>query len=389
MALSSLKSAPLIAMVAGEASGDVLGAGLIQQLKLRYPDARFEGIGGPLMMAEGLTSLAPMERLSVMGLIEVLGRLSELLKLRKRLAQHFTRTRPDVFIGIDAPDFNLGLEKKLRTAGIKTVQYVAPQVWAWRQHRVKSIARSADLILALFPFEADFYRQHQVAVRCVGHPLADQIPLVSDKESARQVLALDSEKPVLALLPGSRRSEVARLAETFLQTALRVQQALAGCQVVIAVANDSVREILEQKFSEIPAASSFKLIKGQTRQVMAAADILLAASGTVTLEAALVKRPMVVSYKLASLTFWLARRLVKVKSVALPNLLMPTPLIPEYIQDKATPEALAQALLRLYRSDEAEVQTAAFEQIHHLLRRDADRQAAEAISGLMEDTSGC
>jgi len=389
MALSSENSAPLIAMVAGEASGDVLGAGLIQQLKLRYPKARFEGIGGPLMMAEGLTSLAPMERLSVMGLVEVLGRLAELLKLRKRLAQHFTHSRPDVFIGIDAPDFNLGLEKKLRSAGIKTVQYVAPQVWAWRQHRVKSIARSADLILALFPFEADFYRQHRVAVRCVGHPLADQIPLESDKNSARQALSLDSEKPVLALLPGSRRGEVSRLAETFLLAAIKVQQELPGCQVVVAAANEPVKDILGQKISEIPEAGDIELIVGKTRQVIAAADILLAASGTVTLEAALVKRPMVVSYKLASLTFWLARRLVKIKSVALPNLLMPAPLIPEFIQGEATPESLAQALVNLYGSAQAQAQTGAFEQIHDLLRRDADRQAANAIAELIEENPGC
>ena len=375
-------------MVAGEASGDVLGAGLIRQLKSRYPNARFEGIGGPQMIAEGFHTLAPMERLSVMGLVEVLGRLFELLRLRKRLVRHFIKRRPAVFIGIDAPDFNLNLEKQLKTAGIKTVQYVAPQVWAWRQERVKTIAQCADLILALFPFETAFYRQHNVSVHYVGHPLADQIPLTADKETARRELGLDTEKPVLTLLPGSRASEVSRLATTFLDAALKLRQQMPDCQLVVAVANDNVSRVLNEKLASVPTEPRPLLVLGKTREAMAAADVLLAASGTVTLEAALVKRPMVVAYKLARVTYWRAKRQVKVASIALPNLLMTRPLIPEFIQDEATPDALVTALLPLFGSG-GHVQTEAFGAIHQSLRCNADIQAGQAVSKLIEEQAAC
>lgn len=373
-----------IGIVAGEASGDILGAGLIAAIKADHPDAVFEGIGGPRMEAEGCRSFVPMERLSVMGLFEVLGRLFELLGVRRRLRRYFIDNPPDLFIGIDAPDFTLALERKLKSAGIKTVHYVSPQIWAWRQGRVNTIAECADLILTLFPFESEFYRRHQVAVEFVGHPLADQIPLETDRQAAREAFGLTSDDKVLALFPGSRMSEIRKLGATFLAAAKLCRQEMPNCRLLIAAANETIQRELETALAGDPDADQFQIIVGQSRTVMAAADLLLVASGTVTLEATLVNRPMVVAYKVSPMTYAIASRLVKTEFIALPNLLAGNALVPEYIQDEATPEKLSQALLRLFNNREAnQAQAQAFSEIHRQLRQNASTKAALAVLQLI------
>jgi len=376
-------SRPLrIGIVAGEASGDILGAGLIEAIKARYPDATFEGIGGPRMMAEGFQSHVPMERLSVMGLFEVLSRLFELLKIRANLAKHFIDNPPDIFVGIDAPDFNLQLENKLKKAGIKTIQYVSPQVWAWRQNRVKHIAESVNQVLALLPFEQTFYRDHHVPVTFVGHPLADTIDLQTPQQPAREILGLSVGDKVLALLPGSRSSEVKKLAATFIDTALHLQQQMPDCKVLIAALTEKTKGLITEQLAEFPELKNVHISVGQSREVMAAADVLLLASGTVTLEAALLKRPMVVAYKVSNMTYRIARKMIKVDHIALANLLSKKPMVPEFIQDEADPEKLSQALLT-YMNDEqaAKEQTDTFMEIHLQLRQNASVKAAEAVLG--------
>ncbi len=369
-----------IALVAGEASGDILGAGLMRALKSRHPDTRFIGVGGPLMQAEGLDSYFPMERLAVMGLVEVLGRLRELLKRRKALIQTLMAEKPDVFIGIDAPDFTLNIELKLRQVGIKTVHYVSPSVWAWRQKRVLKIREGCDLMLTLLPFEAKFYEEQGVPVRFVGHPLADTIDLTCDRNAARAQLGL-SDGPLVALMPGSRGGEVGRLGALFLDAAQRLQALVPGVRFVSPCANALRREQLEQMLvgRDLPVT----LLDGQSHQALAACDAVLIASGTATLEALLFKRPMVVAYRLAPLTYWILKRLVKSPYVSLPNLLAQRLLVPELLQDAATPEALAETLAPLLADGRG--QTDSFDQIHRTLRRDASNQAAEAVLALLEN----
>ena len=364
-----------VALVAGEASGDILGAGLMQALKARHPQVEFIGVGGPRMQAEGLNSYVPMERLAVMGLVEVLGRLPELLLRRRRLIATLIEARPDVFIGIDAPDFNLGLELKLRRAGIKTVHYVSPSVWAWRQKRVLKIRQACDLMLTLFPFEAQFYDAHAVPVRFVGHPLADAIPLQADRAAAREALNLPADTPVVALLPGSRGGEVARLGSLFLDTAVRLRALRPGIRFVLPCASPERRAQLEQLLvgRDLPLS----LLDGRSHDALAACDAVLIASGTATLEALLYKRPMVVAYRVAPLTYRILKRLVKSPYISLPNLLAERLLVPELIQDAATPDALAQVLAPLL--DGGAVQTEGFDVIHRALRRDASVQAADAV----------
>ncbi|SED65436.1 lipid-A-disaccharide synthase [Pseudomonas anguilliseptica] len=364
-----------VALVAGEASGDILGAGLMQALKGQYPQIEFIGIGGPLMQAQGLNSYFPMERLSVMGLVEVLGRLPELLSRRKRLINTLSAAKPDVFIGIDAPDFNLTLEFKLRQAGIKTVHYVSPSVWAWRQKRVLKIREACDLMLTLFPFEAQFYQDHQVPVRFVGHPLADTIPQQADRAAARYALNLSHDQSVVALLPGSRGGEVSRLGSLFLDAAVRLRTLRPGIQFVLSCSSPERRAQLEQMLvgRDLPLT----LLNGRSHEALAACDAVLIASGTATLEALLYKRPMVVAYKVAPLTYRILKRLVTSAYISLPNLLAERLLVPEMIQDAATPEALAQLLAPLL--DGGEVQTEGFDVIHRALRRDASAQAAKAV----------
>ncbi|AEB59348.1 lipid-A-disaccharide synthase [Ectopseudomonas mendocina] len=364
-----------VALVAGEASGDILGSGLMQAIKQRYPNAEFIGVGGSRMEAEGLKSYFPMERLAVMGLVEVLGRLFELLGRRRQLARDLIAAKPDVFIGIDAPDFNLGLELKLRRAGIKTVHYVSPSVWAWRQKRVLKIREACDLMLTLFPFEAQFYDEHQVPVRFVGHPLADAIPQQADRAGARAALDLPHDEPVVALMPGSRGGEVARLGELFLDAAIRLRALRPAVRFLLPCATPERREQLEQMLAgrDLPLT----LLNGRSHEALAACDAVLIASGTATLEALLYKRPMVVAYRVAPLTYRILKRLVKSPYISLPNLLAERLLVPELIQDAATPEALAQTVAPLI--DGGQVQTEGFDVIHRALRRDASVSAADAV----------
>ncbi|TXR41057.1 lipid-A-disaccharide synthase [Ectopseudomonas mendocina] len=364
-----------VALVAGEASGDILGCGLMQAIKQRHPDAEFIGVGGARMEAEGLKSFFPMERLAVMGLVEVLGRLFELLRRRRQLARELIAAKPDVFIGIDAPDFNLGLELKLRRAGIKTVHYVSPSVWAWRQKRVLKIREACDLMLTLFPFEAQFYDEHKVPVRFVGHPLADAIPQQADRAAAREALDLPQDEPVVALMPGSRGGEVARLGELFLDAAIRLRALRPGIRFLLPCATPERRVQLEQMLAgrDLPLT----LLNGRSHEALAACDAVLIASGTATLEALLYKRPMVVAYRVAPLTYRILKRLVKSPYISLPNLLAERLLVPELIQDAATPEALAQAVAPLI--DGGQVQTEGFDVIHRALRRDASVLAADAV----------
>ncbi|MCQ4312071.1 lipid-A-disaccharide synthase [Pseudomonas stutzeri] len=374
-------SRPLtVALVAGEASGDILGSGLMQALRAQRPDVEFIGIGGPRMEALGLKSYFPLERLAVMGLVEVLGRLSELLMRRKRLLQTLLDVQPDVFIGIDAPDFNLDLALKLRRAGIKTVHYVSPSVWAWRQKRVLKIRDACDLMLTLFPFEAKFYDAHQVAVRFVGHPLADTIPLQPDRAAARAALNLPQEGLVVALMPGSRGGEVGRLGELFLCAADRLRSMRPGIHFVVPCASPERRLQLEQML--IGRDLPLTLLDGRSHEALAACNAVLIASGTATLEALLYKRPMVVAYSVAPLTFHILKRMVKSPYVALPNLLAQRLLVPELLQDAATPEAMAQLLSPLL--DNGDVQTEGFDAIHRTLRCDASSQAASAVLELVE-----
>jgi lipid-A-disaccharide synthase len=371
-------------VVAGEASGDLLGASLIKAIKQRFPDSIFEGIAGPAMIEQGAKSLFPMDRLSVMGIVEVLGRYRELHGIRQKLAEHFKNNPPDVFIGIDAPDFNLGLEQRLHDANIKTVHYVSPSVWAWRQGRVKKIHKSTDLMLTLFPFEAEFYKEHHVPVSFVGHPLADIIPLQTDKSSAREKLSIPLEGEVLALLPGSRSNELQYLGGVFLEAVKWLKKELPNIEVVVPLANRNRRQQFEEILKKTNDAPSLKLIDGQSREVMASADVILLASGTAALEAMLLKKPMVVAYKLSPITYWIAKWLVKVESVSLPNLLARETLVPEYIQHEATPENLGRAVLAYFKSTEkSEKLHQRFNDIHKSLRQDASNKAADAILRLI------
>jgi len=367
-----------IALVAGEASGDILGAGLMRALKAQHPAVEFIGVGGPLMQAEGLTSYFPMERLSVMGLVEVLGRLRELLARRKLLIKTLIEEKPDVFIGIDAPDFTLNIELKLRQAGIKTVHYVSPSVWAWRQKRVLKIREGCDLMLTLLPFEARFYEEKGVPVRFVGHTLADAIPLQADRTAARAELGLP-DGPLVALMPGSRGGEVGRLGALFFDAAERLQAQKPGIRFVLPCASPQRRAQIETLLEG--RSLPLTLLDGQSHLALAACDAVLIASGTATLEALLYKRPMVVAYRLAPLTFWILKRMVKSPYISLPNLLAQRLLVPELLQDDATPEALAKTLLPLI--DGGEEQTRGFDDIHRTLRRDASNQAADAVLTLI------
>ncbi len=380
-----------IALVAGELSGDLLGSGLIAALKARYPQARFSGIGGPGMVAQGLRSLVPMERLAVMGLVEVLRHLPELFRIRRQLYRHLLADPPQAFVGIDAPDFNLGLERRLRARGIPTAHYVSPSVWAWRPWRVRKIVRAVDLMLTLLPFEAAFYRNHGVAVRHVGHPLADMIPLRSDAMAARKSLGLEwpADAPLVALLPGSRTGEVGRMGALFLETANWLYARRPDLRFLIPAATPRLNEALAALRSTRAPALPLTLIQGQSREAMAAADVVLLASGTATLEAMLLKRPMVVAYRVAPVTAWIARRLVTVSHFALPNLLAGRELVPEFFQGAATVANLGAAVLRWL--DEAPARArlvAAFDALHAELRRDASRQAAEAIAELVNRKPG-
>lgn len=372
-----------IGILAGEASGDLLGAGLMQSIRKHHPDVEFTGIGGPHMEQAGLDSQVPMERLAVMGLVDPLKRLPELLGIRKALFQAMNSNRPDVFIGIDAPEFNLGLERKLKKSGIPTVHYVSPSVWAWRQGRIKTIRRAVDLMMTLFPFEETLYRQHGIPVCCVGHPLADELPLETDITAAREHLGLDSNDKVLAILPGSRQGEVERLGPVFLETARLCRDKWPDLGLVIPSAStarhEQLQEMLDGRYPELDA----RLVAGDSRTVMAAADCVLMASGTAALEAMLLKKPMVVAYKMAPLSYAIISRMLKAPYISLPNLLAGKALVPELLQGAATPPALFSELEKLLEGDNnGQDMIAAWKDIHLALRRNANDTAAAAVLGL-------
>jgi len=405
-----LPTAKLFILVAGEASGDLLGADLVAALRERYPQARFAGIGGPRMIAAGLESWHAMEKLSVMGLVEVLRHLPELLAIRRDVLRRTLAQRPDAFIGVDAPDFNLGLERRLKTAGVRTVHYVSPSVWAWRETRAAKIGRSADLVLCLFPMEPPIYARHGVDARFVGHPLADALPLAPDRAAARRALGIAPDSRVLAILPGSRLGEIARLGADFLAAARLLARDLPGLVLVAPMANAQCRGAFASLAREAgfalhddsgdgserkgPAGARKPLLlllasgpadaaaRQPSHEAMIAADAVLLASGTAALEAMLAGRPMVVAYRLAPLTYRIVRalRLLKVERVALPNVLAGRDLVPELMQDDCTPAALASALRPLLCEPPDATLQAEFQRLHVALRCDAGRSAAAAIA---------
>lgn len=373
-----------IALCAGETSGDQLGAGLIEALRARFPDARFAGIGGDAMRAAGMDTWFDASELAVMGLAEVLAHLPRLLKLRKTFRQRVLDWKPDVFIGIDAPDFNLGIERWLKQRGVRTVHDVSPSIWAWRENRAAKIGESADRVLCLFPMEPPIYANHGVDAAFIGHPLADAIPLQPDRAAARATLGESGDAPVLALLPGSRLGEIRRMLPDFADAARRLAADVPGLRVLVPAANAQCRAAIDTILGDAPA---FRVIDGRAQQIMIASDAVLLASGTAALEAMLCKRPMVVGHRIASLTYRIVRMFGMLKSahVSLPNVLAGETLIPELLQDDCTPENLHAALLRWFRDDKAVTALQPrFLAIHQVLRRDASARAADAVADLVQ-----
>nr|WP_024965663.1 lipid-A-disaccharide synthase [Pantoea sp. IMH] len=369
-----------IALVAGETSGDILGAGLIRALKEKHPNARFVGVAGPLMQAEGCEAWYEMEELAVMGIVEVLERLPRLLSIRRDLTHRFTELRPDVFVGIDAPDFNITLEGRLKQRGIRTIHYVSPSVWAWRQKRVFKIGRSTDLVLAFLPFEKAFYDRYKVPCRFIGHTMADAMPIEPDKLAARRELGIAEGTPCLALLPGSRSAEVEMLSGDFLRTAALLRQKWPDLEIVVPLVNPRRREQFEKIKAEVAPDLPMHLLDGKGRAAMVASDAALLASGTAALECMLAKCPMVVGYRMKPFTFWLAKRLVKTDYVSLPNLLAGRELVKELLQEECRPDLLAAALEPLLADGEPRQRLlATFAELHHQIRWNADEQAAAAV----------
>ncbi len=375
-----------VALVAGEASGDTLGAALIEALRRRFPGSEFAGVAGPRMIAAGCTPWFHSEELGVMGLTEILRHLPRLWRLRGALQRQILDWRPDVFIGVDFKEFNLGLARRLKKQGLRTVQYVSPQVWAWRRGRARTIGEAVDLILCLFPFEPDFYREYGVRATFVGHPLADQIPLEIDRAAARSELGIAAAARVLAVLPGSRRGEVERLADTFAGAAELLAIRYPGLLCVAPMVTRELQELFAARCAALAPRAAIRMLDGNARLALAAADVVLVASGTATLEAALCKRPMVVAYKLGAITAFLLRQLglVKVRHFSQPNLLAGTELVPEFFQEAANPENLANALAAwLEQPDKVAQVQREFAVIHQTLRRGGAERAAQEIAELL------
>ena len=377
-----------VGLVAGEASGDTLGADLIHALRRIEPDAEFFGVAGPKMQAAGCLVWEPAESFAVMGLFEVLRHLPRLLRLLSHIGARFLRARPDVFIGIDAPDTNLRLARRLHAAGIPTVQYVSPQVWAWRQGRARSIHEAVDLVLCLLPFEKRFYDEHGMRSEFVGHPLADAIPMKVDRAAARRSLHIDATAPLVALLPGSRRGEVSRLSEDFAATARWLAGQRPQMRFIAPMASAAAREIFSRAMEQHAPGLPLHLVDGQAQTALIAADVVLVASGTASLEAALCKRPMVVVYRLGKMTVWILKQLnlVKTKFFAQPNLLADRRVVGEYFQDDIVPQSIgAELLMWLDDADRRSALEQEFSRIHADLRRDAGTRAAQAIVALLKD----
>ena len=390
IAASACAGAVKVALVAGEASGDNLGGALLRELRGREPALNAFGVAGPRMVAAGCDAWVSSEELAIMGLAEIVQHLPRLLRLRRDLVARLLAARPDVFVGIDSPEFNLRVAAQLKSQGIPTVQYVSPQVWAWRQGRVRTIGRSVDLVLCVLPFESRFYDAHDVRAVFVGHPLADRIPLESPPGPARAALALDPGAPTVAVLPGSRRAEVARLGDPFAATLAWLHERRPEIRFVAPMANEAVRELFEHSLAQHAPGVPIALVDGRAQEALAAADAVLVASGTATLETALIKRPMVVAYRVAPLTAWLMRsmKLMKAEFFAQPNLLAGRQVVPEYLQEDVRPDVLGPALLaQLQRPDHAEL-IATFTAIHATLRRDASARAADAVLELRNRHSG-
>jgi len=371
-----------IGLIAGETSGDILGEGLIKALKLQYPDAIFEGIAGPRMIAQGCTALHPLEALSVMGFVEVLGKLRSILSIRKSIIQHFINNPPDIFIGIDAPDFNLTVELKLKQQGIKTIHYVSPSVWAWKQWRIHKIAKATDLVLAFLPFEKAFYDKFDVPCQFIGHTLADQLPLKRDQLGARKQLQINQDEKVLALLPGSRKAEVEMLGPIFLQAAQIIYQKYPDYRFVVPVVNERRRQQFQAQIDTLTSPLPITLYDGQSSAILQSADLVLLASGTAALEAMLAKAPMVVAYKVSPLTYMIAKALVKVKYTSLPNLIADKEVVKELSQGDCTVDNIVAELTRLIEHDGQQM-IDTFTELHQQIRCDADTQAANAVVNLL------
>lgn len=371
-------------IVAGEASGDILASGLIKQLRKRFPNAEFIGIGGPKMMAQGCHSLFDMEELSVMGLVEVLSRIRRLLFVRKSLLKYFVANPIDVFIGIDAPDFNLGLELKLKRRGIKTVHYVSPTVWAWREKRIFKIAKATNLVLSIFPFEKVLYDKYNIPCEFVGHTLADNIALEPDQEEARKALNLNVKDIVLAVLPGSRQSEVANLLDVFIRSSEMLSEQIPRLKILIPVINRQRKNQVESYFRSHQCDVDYRIVIGHSREVMIAADAVLLASGTATLEAMLCKRNMVAAYRLNRTTHLMMKWLYKAKFFTLPNILADEKIIPELLQEDVNPNTISALLLPMLTDKTVQNQQYdKFTQLHLSLKKNADAEAASAVARLI------
>jgi len=368
-----------IGLVAGEASGDVLGAGLIRALRERIPDAEFEGVAGPEMVAAGCEQWEPSESLAVMGLIEPLAHIPRLLRLRRKLVRRWRESPPDVFVGIDAPDFNLGLEKKLRKAGIKTTHYVSPSIWAWRPGRVKKVKKAADTVLCILPFEPRLYKEHGVNAVFVGHPKAHEAPEIVDAEAARAELGFGAGE-IVAVMPGSRRGEVSRIGGIVAAAAKEILAARPGIRFVTPVATPKLRPMIEQQLRDAGVEAQFTLLDGDAKLAMSAADVVLQASGTAVLEAALLRKPTVATYRVSPVTFWIAKWLVTLEHFTLPNLLTEQPLVPEFMQHNALPGPIAAEVIALLDDPERRRSISErFDRLRAELALDADQHAADSV----------